>query len=164
MPAKTANTKDTGKTKPGLKKSVKVEVPPDPMHDGSREPDDALLRSMLGKTMDLWKDLRSRMAGTYPTIREEWKFYGRKYGWNMKMIHGKRNLFFFVPREGGFMVGFTFGEKATEEVMRSRLSERLKKELSESRKYAEGRGLRVDVRSAGDLGVVKELVEIKIRN
>jgi hypothetical protein len=36
--------------------------------------------------------------------------------------------------------------------------------LRESRKYAEGRGLRVEVRSRADAEAVKKLVAIKIRN
>ena len=75
----------------------------------------------------------------------------------MKVLCGKRNLFFFVPREGGFQTGFVFGEKAIEEVMRSGLPERLKKELRESRKYAEGRGLRVEVRFPADVETVEGL-------
>jgi hypothetical protein len=154
----------TAKSASGKKKTVKAVDPPDPMHDGSRKPDDVLLRKMLGKSMDLWNELRSHLAETHPPICEEWKFYGVKYGWNMKMLHGKRNLFFFVPREGGFMAGFTFGEKAVAEIERSGLPDRLKKELRESRKYAEGRGLRVEVRSRADAEAVKKLVAIKIRN
>jgi hypothetical protein len=154
----------TAKPASGTKKAVKPADPPDPMHDGSRKPDDVLLRKMLGKTIGLWKELRTYLAETHPPVCEEWKFYGVKYGWSMKMLRGKRNLFFFVPRVGGFMAGFTFGEKATEEVMRSRLPERLKQELRESRKYVEGRGLRVEVRSRSDAEAVKELVAIKIRN
>jgi hypothetical protein len=164
MPVKSKTGKGKVKSKSGVKKSAKEEAPPDPMHDGSRKPDDVLLRKMLGKTMGLWEELRIHLAETHPPIVEEWKFYGLKNGWSMKVLCGKRNLFFFVPREGGFMGGFIFGEKATEEVMRSRLPERLKQELSASRKYAEGRGLRVEVRSRADAEAVKELVGIKIRN
>ncbi len=158
--ATTAKARKPVRAKP----ASKPEVPPDPMHDGSRKPDDVLLRKMLGKTMGLWEELRSHLAATDPPIVEEWKFYGVKNGWSMKVLCGKRNLFFFVPREGGFMAGFTFGEKATEEIMRSRLPERLKQELRESRKYAEGRGLGVEVRTRTDVEAVKELTGIKSRN
>jgi len=134
------------------------------MHDGSRTPDDALLRAMLGKTMPLWEDLRQRMAEAYPSVREEWKFYGRKYGWSMKMLLGKRNLFFFAPLDGWFQIGFTFGDRAVEAVERSGIPARMKKDLRESKRYMEGRGLRVDVRSRPDVEAVLELADVKNRN
>lgn len=134
------------------------------MHDGSRTPDDVLLRSMLGKTMGFWEGLRSRLAEAYPSVREEWKFYGRKYGWSMKMLLGKRNLFFFAPQNGWFQIGFVFGEKAVGAVEKSGIPDRMKKELRESKKYMEGRGLRVDVRSPEDVDAVVTLADIKNRN
>ncbi len=154
-------TRKPVRTKPASKPS---EPPPDPMHDGSRKPDDILLRKMLGKTMGLWEDLRSRLAEAFPSVREEWKFYGRKYGWSMKMLLGKRNLFFFAPQNGWFQIGFVFGEKGVGAVEKSGIPDRMKKELRESKKYMEGRGLRVDVRSPEDVEAVVTLADIKNRN
>ncbi|MBN2201105.1 DUF3788 domain-containing protein [bacterium] len=164
MPVKSKAVKSTAKSKPGVKKSAKPDVPPDPMHDGSREPDEELLRSMLGKTMPLLTELRSRLADAFPSVREEWKFYGRKYGWSMKMLLGKRNLFFFAPLDGRFQIGFTFGDRAVEAVERSGIPARMKKDLRESKRYMEGRGLRVVVRSRRDVEAVMELADVKNRN
>jgi hypothetical protein len=151
-------------SKPASKSASKPPAPADPMHDGSRTPDDALLRKMLGKTMGLWIDLRGRMAAADPPALEEWKFYGSKYGWGLKMMRGKRNLFFFGPRDGAFTVTFVFGDRAVEAVQRSGIPDSLKRELLESKKYVEGRGLPVAVKSRADVETVLELVGIKIRN
>jgi hypothetical protein len=185
MSGKTGSVKKTGRTKTaskapakagktirpktapkpaGPKRASKPAPPPDPMHDGSRKPDDALLRKMLGKSMNLWTGLRAHLAAAHPPVREEWKFYGLKYGWGMKVLRGTRNLFFFSPRDGWFMAGFVFGDKAAEEVRRCGLPEPLIREFKEAKKYPEGWPLRVEVRSGKDLESVQELVAIKIRS
>jgi uncharacterized protein YajQ (UPF0234 family) len=68
------------------------------------------------------------------------------------------------PEQSAFMVVFVFGDKAVNEVEKSNLPETIKTELSEAKKYMEGRGLRVFVKTADDLEAVMKLVEIKVKN
>ncbi len=49
-------------------------------------------------------------------------------------------------------------------VEKSDLLQELITELKNARKYAEGRGLRIDVKNSADVEHVKKLVEIKINN
>ncbi len=44
------------------------------------------------------------------------------------------------------------------------MPEAIKVELKNARKYAEGRGIRIDVKSAKDVENVRKLVEIKVDN
>lgn len=73
-------------------------------------------------------------------------------------------MFFFVPLKGSFQVSFVFGDKAVAAVEKSGLPKGLITELKNARKYAEGRGLRIDVRNSADLEHIKKLVEIKVNN
>ena len=79
----------------------------------------------------------------------------------LKVLRKKRNLFFCIPMKGGFRIAFVFGEKAVSAVQSSDLPEAIKLELKNARKYAEGRGLRIDVKSARDVENIRKLVEIK---
>jgi signal transduction histidine kinase len=44
------------------------------------------------------------------------------------------------------------------------LPEVIKLELKNARKYSEGRGLRIEVKSAKDVENIRKLVEIKVKN
>jgi len=80
------------------------------------------------------------------------------------MKNKKRNIIYFLPREGYFKVAFVFGQKAYIEVLESEVRESIKNELSEARFYAEGRGIRIDVNSEDILPDIKMLIGIKLEN
>ena len=127
-------------------------------------PDNKMLAKALGKSNRLWQDIKKHLKAEYGELIEEWKFYGQKSGWILKMLRKKRNLFFFVPIKDSFQVSFIFGDKAVAAVEKSDLPKKLITELKDARKYAEGRGLRIDVKSSADVENIKKLVEIKVNN
>ena len=91
----------------------------------------------------------------------EWKHYGAKSGWILKLLLKKRNLFFLTPGDGHFRVAFVFGEKAVEAIAEGGFAASLVGELQAARKYAEGRGLRIEVESDADVRTVVALAKIK---
>jgi len=97
-------------------------------------------------------------------LTEDWKFYGQKSGWILKTLRKKRNLFFFIPLKGSFKVSFVFGDKAVAAVEKSDLPQGLITTLKNARKYAEGRGLQIDVKRPADVKNIMKLVNIKVNN
>ena len=132
--------------------------------DKSVRPDRETLLSALGKSGELWEKIRGNMEADYGELVEDWKHYGQKTGWLLKVLRKKRNLFFCIPLDGAFQIAFTFGEKAVSAVQSSDLPEAIKAELRGARKYAEGRGIRIDVKSAKDVANIRKLTEIKVQN
>jgi hypothetical protein len=132
--------------------------------DKTKEPDESAVAEMIAENAGLWIKLKTFLNENAGPVKEEWKFYGAKSGWTMKALLGKRNLFFMKPEESAFMVAFVFGDKAVNEVEKSNLPENIKTELTEAKKYMEGKGLRVYVKTNDDLEIVKKLVEIKVKN
>ena len=128
------------------------------------KPDEKALLKAIGKTAGHWKNIKSHLENEYGELVEEWKYYGQKTGWLLKTLKKKRNLFFCIPLKGGFHLSFVFGDKAVRAVQESDLPESIKTELKNARKYAEGRGLRIDVKSAKDVKNIKKLIEIKVKN
>ena len=55
-----------------------------------------------------------------------------------------------------------FGEKATQEILKSKIHETIKTELRQAKVYAEGRGIRIEVRNDEFIQDLKELIKIKI--
>jgi hypothetical protein len=76
----------------------------------------------------------------------------------------KRNLFFCIPGEGYFTIAFVFGDKAVRVVEESDLPVRMIRELQSARRYAEGRGLRIEVRKHSEIDHVVRLAAIKAGN
>ena len=132
--------------------------------DKDSKPDDKMLAGALGKSNWLWQEIKKNLKTEYGELIEEWKFYGQKSGWILKTLRKKRNLFFFIPLKGSFQVSFVFGEKAVAKVEESSLPQELITELKNARKYAEGRGLQIDVKNSADVEHIKKLVEIKVNN
>jgi hypothetical protein len=131
--------------------------------DKSAEPDAARLAEALGATAPIWSELRDYLETEYGPLTDEWKFYGEKSGWLGKTLRKKRNLFFLTPLDGYFRLGFVLGDKAVAVIEESDVSDEIKQELRDARKYAEGRGLVVEVRKPEDIEPVKILVEIKLK-
>jgi len=117
-------------------------------------------KKRLGQTF-LFKQFIAEEIGD---TTEEWKYYGKKLGWTLKKFYKKRNLFFIGMYKGYFKIAFVFGERAVKNVLDSSIAAELKKELSEARKYAEGRGISINVDNDNYLDDVKELIRIKVRN
>ena len=132
--------------------------------DKSVKPDNKTLLNAIGKTAKLWQKIKSNLENEYGELIEDWKYYGQKTGWLLKVLRKKRNLFFCIPLKGCFRITFVFGEKAVCTVQSSDLPEAIKLELRNARKYAEGRGLRIEVKSAKDVENIQKLVEIKVKN
>ncbi|MEX0737146.1 MAG: DUF3788 family protein, partial [Bacteroidota bacterium] len=84
------------------------------------------------------------------------------FGWTKKLLLGKRNLLFLTVRNGYFVVSFVLGDKAVALALGSSLSEELIRQLVTARKYVEGRGIRVEVKSRRALEQAKILLDIKM--
>ncbi len=132
--------------------------------DKSTKPDDNVLAEMLGESIKLWGKLKRHIHDEYGEFIEEWKYYGKNSGWILKILRKKRNLFFFIPLEKSFRIAFVFGDRAVSEVERSDLPNKIKQSLLNARKYAEGRGIRIDVNTFEDIEDIKKLLDIKVNN
>lgn len=73
-------------------------------------------------------------------------------------------LIYLLPRDGFFKVALVFGQKAFDEVMSSNIAENIKAELRSAKPYAEGRGIRLEVKSDAIVKDIQELIKIKVSN
>jgi hypothetical protein len=122
------------------------------------------LRLSLGITYELWGKLREFTLREYPAAVMEWNYPGEKYGWSFRIKDKKRAILYLLPRDGFFRIAFVFGQKATDQILSAKVSEVIRKELKEAKVYAEGRGIRIDVRDGGLLDDLRELIRIKLSN
>lgn len=120
-------------------------------------PADQALAGLLGGAWPAWRALLDGQG----ELRPEWKYYGQKYGWSLKLFRRSRNLCFLTPGEGAFMAAFLFGERDRQRVLEAGLPQALRDEFAAARSYVEGTPIRVQVRGPADLAPVLALLEIK---
>ena len=130
--------------------------------DKNIKPDNQMLADALGSSYKLWDKIKISLTTNYGNLSEDWKFYGQKIGWTLKLLYKKRNLFFLTPYENYFQIAFIFGNKAVTIIEKSDLPKNIIEEIKNARKYAEGRGLRIAIKKQNDVKLVLRLTEIKI--
>ncbi len=132
--------------------------------DKTITPTDNDLVEKLDSTYNLWIQLQNFVLSKYPDGLSEWNYPGKKYGWSFRIKDKKRAIIYFLPRDKYFKVAFVFGQKATDIVLTSDIFPEIKTELMQARKYAEGRGIRIDIINNLRIPDIKKLIEIKLAN
>ena len=123
-----------------------------------------MLQIALGSSYKYWEQVQSILNEKYGKIRSEWKYYGTKSGWTLKMMLKERNLFFFGPCDKFFRIAFVFGDKAVKAIENSDLPDALIQEVKNAKKYMEGRGLRIEVKKKKQIEDIIKLTAIKVNN
>ncbi len=132
--------------------------------DKSVKPTTAMLADALNRSKKYWDQIRNTLEGQHGKLTEEWRYYSSSSGWTLKLLLKKRNLFFFTPCAKYFRIAFVFGNKAVDAVEESHLPVKIIRELKNAKRYAEGRGLRIDVKKQSDVKNIVTLVAIKVDN
>lgn len=133
-------------------------------NDKDKKPGSRSLAKKIGTNIKYLEEIKNHIKEKYANPTEEWNFYGKKYGWQLKTLLKKRNLFFLIPYESFFKMVFVFGDKAVKEIEKSDISENLKREVINAKKYVEGRGLSIEVKDDEYIEDIKKLIAIKISN
>lgn len=129
--------------------------------DKAVPPTPEVVAKALGTRAAYLEELKQHIQG--PLV-EEWKYYGKTLGWTLKLLRGRRNLCFVAMCRGCFAVGFVFGDKAVKAAQQSALPPDLVQELVGARRYVEGRGIQIVVKSRRALAHAKLLLDIKQAN
>jgi hypothetical protein len=129
--------------------------------DKSMPPTEAEVRKALGNTYSLWKQIRDTVTERYSPIVVEWGYSGKAYGWGLRLKEAKRALLYLTPCDGYFLASFALGEKAVQAAKAAKLPAGILKTIDEAPKYAEGRGVRIEVRNSADAKSILILAAIK---
>ncbi len=116
------------------------------------------------------EEIRERLGPTFAFYRAfvesgpfvpQWKYYGPKYGWSLKLFEKKRNLCFLGPGEGVLDVSFILGDRARDAALAGPADEGIAALLRDARHYPEGWGVKVSVRDEASLALALRLLAIK---
>lgn len=127
-------------------------------------PSDSDLERALGRAKPVWDRLIADLASEHDVAVQEWKSYSAKSGWALRLKRGKRTIVWLAACEGCFQVAFIFGDRALAAARQARLPARMQRLLDEAPRYPEGTGVRLQIKAAKDIPLVKTLAAIKLQN
>lgn len=128
----------------------------------SAQPTSAQVRGVLGPSAGAWSELVSRISEDLGISQQEWTNSGKKYGWSLRLKQKDRNVLYLSPCDGCFRVSLALGDKAMADAWHAHLSAAAAAALSCAPHYAEGWGVRLTVKTSGDLPDVRTLTAIKL--
>ena len=131
------------------------------LDDKAKVPDRAALARELGAAEILWDKLASHIKSEFAPVTEAWGFYK---AWSLRLKRKDRTILYLLPRDGHFLCAFVLGGKATDAARQAKLPKPVMKQIEEAPVYAEGRGFRLEVRTANDLETMKTLAAVKMSN
>ncbi|RPJ47719.1 MAG: DUF3788 family protein [Candidatus Latescibacterota bacterium] len=130
--------------------------------DRNAPPSGQALDEVLGRASLAWASLERGLLRACAPLEKEWAFAGAKFGWSLRLKRGKRVIVYMTPCAGHFLASFALGEKACAAAREAKIPARILARIDEAPKYAEGRGVRIPVRTERDASAVRKLAEIKL--
>ena len=115
----------------------------------------------IGLRQPAWEELVRFIRERF-TAQEEFRFYGKNYGWAMRFRKSGKALASLYPVENGFTIQIILGAAETQKARALRLGKRVERIIDEAHAYPEGRWLFIPVKSAKDIKDVEQLLALKL--
>ena len=132
------------------------------LDDRSAPPSDEAVRGVLGAAAPVWDDLKAAVATAHAPVEGEWAWGGKPYGWSLRLKRRKRAIVYLTPCSGYFRAAFAIGGKVAAAAPAAGLAAALLRAIAEAPRFAEGRAVRLEVRSQGDLTNVLAVAALKM--
>jgi hypothetical protein len=130
--------------------------------DRATPPTEQTLAQALGRAAKAWGLVKEQVERQCTPFREEWAFAGARFGSSLRLKRAERVIVYMTPGRGHFLASFVLGEKACAAAREARLPAGVLALIAEAKKYAEGRGIRIPVKTARDASAVGKLAAIKV--
>jgi hypothetical protein len=133
------------------------------LSDKNQFPTEEIIFSHIGKSKVLWKSIFNYTHTDYPDFSEQWKYYNDGKSWLLKVTKKSKTIFWLSIIPNSFQITFYFGDKAESEIVKSNISDTLKKQFSEGKRFGKIRALTLLMNEKNNVDFVKELIIIKLK-
>jgi hypothetical protein len=131
--------------------------------DPSIKPDDEIIKSIVGRKIDLWKSVLSHAEENYKEVSGSWNYYKDGKQWLFRFVQKKKTLFWAAVFEKSFRITFYFGDKAESLVLDSDLPETMKEGFRNAKRFGSIRPVSVVLSEKKDVENVIKLISLKIK-
>ena len=132
--------------------------------DKATAPTEHDVQATLGPAYARWTKLIALVEERVETLVPIWKFAGKTTGWGLRLVHGERVILYMTPQPEQFLVSVVLGERAVAAARAARLPAQIWRAIEAAPRYAEGRGIRIPVRTTAQLPALARLARIKFEN
>ena len=132
------------------------------LSDKNQFPTEEIVFSHIGKTKTLWISIFEFIHTNYPEISEEWRYYNDGKSWLLKATKKSKTIFWLAVIKNTFRITFYFTDKAEELINESSISDELKENFKDGKRYNKIRGITVGFKNKKDVNYAKELIGIKL--
>lgn len=119
-------------------------------------PEAAALRNALGALYPAYEEVLALAEG----FAFEWKYYGRRIGWQLKASRKGKALFYLTPLQQSFRIGMAVRENEREQLTRSSLPPAIRNDLRSAKKYPEGYPLRLVISRPSDMKALRITLDL----
>jgi hypothetical protein len=109
--------------------------------DKEKIPDDGYLKQILDKAFVYYSEIKKITSG----FMQEWKHYGRKYGWKFKIHDEKKTLLELTVMKKSFQIGMAIREEELNELKNDSINNEMLDLILKANKYPEGYGIKLDI-------------------
>jgi hypothetical protein len=135
------------------------------LNDKSVKPTDEIIFSIIGDTELLWKQTFTYLFDNYKDTSVNWKYSNCGKEWFCQGLIRKKSLFWIqIQKKNSFSIGFPFGDKFESVILKSNLSDNIKNEFLNAKRYNTTRYIAIEVEDSKDFENVKILIDLKINN
>ena len=133
------------------------------LSDKNQFPSEEIIFSHIGKAKTYWQSLFSQIHSNHPEFMEQWRYYNDGKSWLLKVTKKKKTIFWVSVLKGTLKIAFYFGDKAEPAIMASDISEELKAQFKNGKKYGKIRGITLQMNNKNDVENVLALIETKLK-
>jgi hypothetical protein len=132
------------------------------LNDKDQFPNEELIYSHLGKSKKLWISVFEYIHTEYREISEEWRYYNDGKSWLLKVTRKAKTICWTTIIENSFKMTFYFGDKAEDIILNSSISDELKEQFKNGKRYGKIRGITITFYDEKDIENAKSLINIKL--
>jgi Protein of unknown function (DUF3788) len=118
------------------------------------------ITAALGPACARWDSLLQQVGDNY-RVKTDFGFYGKNYGWALRLRKGGKALLSLYAQQNGFTAQVVLEEAAVQQALQEKMGENIVKAIQSANPYAEGRWLFIRVESEQDAADVRRLLELK---
>lgn len=140
-----------------------MELEPIVLTDPNIQPTDELIFSIIGENQIYWENILDYLYDKHTDITEEWRFYNDGKSWLYRALRKKKTIYWIGVQKDTFRVSFWLGEKAEPVIEASSLSETVKEQYRNARRFKIGRCITVVMTAQEDFENAIQLIELKMK-
>jgi hypothetical protein len=125
-------------------------------------PTEEIIFSHINKAKTHWLSLFEFIKSNPNDLNPEWRYYNDGKSWLMKVLRKTKTVFWLSVKKNSFSVTFYFTDKTEKEIYDSPISDELKDNFKNGKRFGKIRAITVNVKSKKDVQFVKTLIEIKL--